>query len=251
MQGFLRGRSRALSGPLSREELYRLVVHSWQGGGGCGEICGVAFLGAGVRQSQAAVSQWEGELVHRGAVQMGLRRDSKGAVHRFALGHQRPAYVLSCAALGQVRRALLEAAVSDKPAVLVPQLQCQELVHQMAGLRGVAVSICVLEGGVLPGVPADLLSPSDLLSTCFSKLIEYIVWCLCCLQKVVQFAIHCYPAAITVCANCTFCPKMPMSIIMTYFNIAYIIHMSILSFWITSWGVSALATRFLSTHHSS
>jgi hypothetical protein len=75
-----------------------------------------------VRQAQATVAQWEGQLIRRGAVQAGLRHNSKGAVHRFALGvpHSR-ANVLPRAAPGQVRNALLEAAVKDKPAVLVPQ----------------------------------------------------------------------------------------------------------------------------------
>jgi hypothetical protein len=40
---------------------------------------------------------------------------------------------------GQVLR---EVAVNDKPAVLVLQGQCQDLVHQMAGLCGTAFHVC-------------------------------------------------------------------------------------------------------------
>jgi hypothetical protein len=65
-----------------------------------------------------------------GSVQAGLRHDGKGAVYSCALGpHHRRANVLPRAAPGQLRNALLEAAVKDKPAVAVPQGQCQELVH--------------------------------------------------------------------------------------------------------------------------
>jgi hypothetical protein len=87
-----------------------------------GETCCVAFLWVGVSQAQATLAQWEGQLVRWAAVQAGLRQDGKGAVYRFAFGapHCR-ANVLPRVAPGQVRNAILEAAVKDKPAVLVPQ----------------------------------------------------------------------------------------------------------------------------------
>jgi hypothetical protein len=111
-------------------ELCEPAAHSELGGGNRGEVCGVAFLWAGVRQAQAAVAHWEGELFRWWAVHAGLRHDGEGAVYRFALGaHHRQANVLPRAAPGQMCNALLEAAVKDKPAVLVPQEECQELVH--------------------------------------------------------------------------------------------------------------------------
>jgi hypothetical protein len=86
------------------------AAHSELGGGNRGEVCGVAFLPAGARQ--------------------GLCHDGEGAVYRFALGaYHRRANVFPRAAPGQVCNALLEAAVKSKPAVLVPQGECQELIH--------------------------------------------------------------------------------------------------------------------------
>jgi hypothetical protein len=111
-------------------ELCGPAPHSKLGGGNRGEVCSVAFLRAGVRQSQAAVAHWEGELFRWWAVHAGLRHDGEGAVYRFALGaHHRRANVLPLAAPGQVCNALLQAAVKDKSAVLVPQGECQELIH--------------------------------------------------------------------------------------------------------------------------
>jgi hypothetical protein len=49
--------------------------------------------------------------------------------------------------------------------------------------------------------PSDLLSPT---TTCFSKLITYIVWGSSCGQNLIQNATHRCPAASTVCATCTF-----------------------------------------------
>jgi hypothetical protein len=61
------------------------------------------------------------ELFRWWAVHAGLCHDGKGAVYHFALGaHHRRANLLPRAAPGQVCNALLEAAVKDKPAVLVP-----------------------------------------------------------------------------------------------------------------------------------
>jgi hypothetical protein len=75
-------------------ELCGPVAHSKLGGRDRREICRVAFLRASVRQDQAAVAQWEGELVRWGAVHAGLRHDGKGAVYRFALSaHHLPANV--------------------------------------------------------------------------------------------------------------------------------------------------------------
>jgi hypothetical protein len=65
-------------------ELCGPMAHSKLGGGDRREICGVAFLRAVVRQAQAAVAQWEGELVRRGAVHAGLRHDGEGAVYHLA-----------------------------------------------------------------------------------------------------------------------------------------------------------------------
>jgi hypothetical protein len=93
------------------------------------------------------VAHWEGELVRPCAVHAGLRHDGEGAVYCFALGaHHGRANMLPRAAPGQVCNALLEAAVNDKPAVLVPQGQCQELVHQVAGSCGTGFGVCCLEG---------------------------------------------------------------------------------------------------------
>jgi hypothetical protein len=111
-------------------ELCGPAAHSELGGDNRGEVCGVAFLWAGVCQAQAAVAHGEGELFRWWAVRAGLRHDGKGAVYRFALGaHHRWPNVLPRAAPGQVCNALLEAAMKDKPAVLVPHGEGQELVH--------------------------------------------------------------------------------------------------------------------------
>jgi hypothetical protein len=129
---------------IKRAELCGPVAHSELGGGDRGEICGVAFPWAGVRQAQAAVAQWEVELVRRGAVQAGLRHDGNSAVYPFARSaHHSRANVLP--ALGQVHNALLEAAAKDEPVVPVPQGQWQEPIHQIAGLRGTYFGVCGLE----------------------------------------------------------------------------------------------------------
>jgi hypothetical protein len=52
---------------------------------------------------------------------------------------------VSPASPGQVRHPLLEAAVEYKPAVLVPQGQCQELLLEKAEARGAAVGVGGLE----------------------------------------------------------------------------------------------------------
>jgi hypothetical protein len=41
-------------------------------------------------------------------------------------------------------------------------------------------------------------------TTCFNKLIAYLVWCLSCGQNLIQFATHCCPTASTVNAMCMF-----------------------------------------------
>jgi hypothetical protein len=146
LQGFPMQAKLCTARAIKRAELCGPMAHSELGDGHRGEICGVAFPWAGVRQAQAAVAQWEGELVRRGAVQAGLRHDGKSAVYRFARGaHHSRANVLP--ALGQVRNALLEAAAKDEPVVPVPQGLCQELVHQMAGLCGIYFGVCGLESG--------------------------------------------------------------------------------------------------------
>jgi hypothetical protein len=112
-------------------ELCGPAAHSQLSGGNRGEVCGVALCQAGVCQAQAAVAHGEGELFRWWAVRAGLRHDGKGAVYRFALGkHHRRPNVLPRAAPGQVCNALLEAAMKDKPAVLVPQGECSYILYQ-------------------------------------------------------------------------------------------------------------------------
>jgi hypothetical protein len=66
MQGFPLQAKLCTTRPIERAERSGPVAHSELGGGNRGEIYGVAFFQAGVRQTQAAVAQWEGELVCRG-----------------------------------------------------------------------------------------------------------------------------------------------------------------------------------------
>lgn len=70
---------------IERAEFCGPMAHRELGSGDRGEMYGVAFLRAGVRQAQEAVAQWEGELVCWGAVYADLRHDGEGAVYRFAL----------------------------------------------------------------------------------------------------------------------------------------------------------------------
>jgi hypothetical protein len=80
----------------------------------------------------------------------------KGAVHRLALSalHGR-AEVLPPAFPGQVRDPLLKAAVENQQAVLVPQGQCQGLLHEKAGARGATEGRGGLERRGPKGVAGD------------------------------------------------------------------------------------------------
>jgi hypothetical protein len=66
----------------------------------------------------------------------------------------------------------------------------------------------VVRATLLTSVPQGanhFCGPSDLLSTttCFSKLVAYVVWCFSCGQHLIRFATHCCPTASTACAACT------------------------------------------------
>jgi hypothetical protein len=58
-------------------ELCGPMAHSKLGGGHPREVRGIAFLRASVRQAQAAVAHWEGELVRRWDVHAGQCHDGK------------------------------------------------------------------------------------------------------------------------------------------------------------------------------
>jgi hypothetical protein len=91
---------------------------------------------------------------------MGMGSDGEVAVHCLALGalHRR-ADVLPPASMGQVRRLVLEAAVECWPAVLVPQGECQELLHEKAdaGLCRVLQELALCCGNSSKAVRAHLL----------------------------------------------------------------------------------------------
>jgi hypothetical protein len=101
---------------------------------------------AGACEAKAAVAEGEGDLVGEGPVCAGVGRDGEGAVYHFVLGTLHGgADVLPPASPGQVHHPLLEAALEDKPQVRVSQGQCQELLHEVAGVSGAAVGVGSLE----------------------------------------------------------------------------------------------------------
>jgi hypothetical protein len=123
MQGRPLGLELLAAGPLKLAKHLWSVSHGVMGGSRGGEVGRLAFWLAGVVQAQATVSGGGGgerHLPREGAFVAGLAEKSQGAIDTFVLGPLK-ADMLPLVAVWQVCHSLLEAAMKDKPLILVPQ----------------------------------------------------------------------------------------------------------------------------------
>jgi hypothetical protein len=121
-------------------------VHSAVCGGGRGEVCGNAASGADVGQAHTAVAVRDGELRSQRSVLLGQAQEGKHAIHSLALRSLNSVpHMLPWTASRQLCHGQLEAAVEQKPEVLVGQPQGLKLLHQLAGEVSTSINKCRLD----------------------------------------------------------------------------------------------------------